>query len=288
MAVDTATKKQFNDKLKELKEKDSEFKKDIAAYQKAITQTPKLEPFFRFGVISKFIDQANLAIDMNDLSEQMMGVKNNSYLDNARKAVYKIYGELEKIVTNKIDEPLDFNREELDKIKPFNARKRLNLHKHLKKLIERLIRSYGENTKWRWSFPEIWSNLAVYTKNLTDFREIQAIRDPREEFYYDREELLGIVKEDLFSASNHFRDKYELSTKSNNDLLHAIRLLESLKRIGSLMGDEEVVKKTKSGIEAYKSRIEASEEDKKKPAAKAAPSKKKKKKSGGLFGSKKK
>lgn len=264
MAVDAATKKQYNDQISEQKKEIQDMDKEIAVLRRQMQSNKKLEPFFRLKIMSLYLKQANMYIDMSNLSETMMNIKNNSYLDSARKLVYKILAEGESIVTAEVDEPLDFNRELLNKIKPFNPRQRLNMYKHIKKLIERLIHAYGPNTKWQWSFPELWSKSAVLLKNFIDFREIQAIRDPREEFYYDRQEMLQIVKEDLFQASNHYRDKFELSTKSPNDILHAIKLLEALKRIASLTGDDELAKRCKSGIEAYRSRIETDEKEKEK------------------------
>ena len=41
---------------------------------------------------------------------------------------------MEKVTTMKMDEPIDFNREMLLKIKPFNPKQRLNLLKHIKKI----------------------------------------------------------------------------------------------------------------------------------------------------------
>ncbi|MCS6985031.1 MAG: hypothetical protein NZM25_07915 [Leptospiraceae bacterium] len=270
MPVDAETKKKYNDLIAGQKKEIADLEKEISLLRRQINVNKKLEPFYRLKIISLYLKQANLYLEMSNLSESMMNIKNHSYLDNgARKLVYKILSEGESIVTAEIDEPLDHNREQLDKLKPFNPRQRLNLYKHIKRLIERLIQAYGPNTKWQWSFPELWSKSAVLLKNLIDFREVQAIRDPREEFYYDRQEMLELVKEDLFQASNHYRDKFELSTKSPNDILHAIKLLEALKRIASLMGDTELVKRCKSGIEAYRSRIEADEKEKEKKKAKS-------------------
>ena len=82
-----------------------------------------------------------------------------------------------------------------------------------------LIQAYGQNTKWLWSFPELYAKSAVLGKNMIDFREVQSKRDPREEFFYDRKELVQMVKDDLLDASNRYRDKYEISTKATGDLI---------------------------------------------------------------------
>ncbi|MDH5716086.1 MAG: hypothetical protein OEZ22_00435 [Spirochaetia bacterium] len=264
MAVDIAAKKAFNNQIAEQKKLVNEMEKDVSMYKKAFSQEKKLKAFFQLSMASKYLQQINLYLDMNDLSEKLMNFKNSSYLDNARKLISKIFSELEQVVTMGIDEPLNHNKEQLMKIKPFNPKQRLNLFLHIKKSIDRLIKSYGENTKWKWSFPEINGKLAIIAKNFMDYRELQKIRDPNEQFYYDRQELLKIIKESLFEASNQYRDKFELSTKSVNDLLYAIRLLEDLRRISSLTGDPDLVKKSKSGIESYQTRLESIEKEKEK------------------------
>lgn len=264
MAVDTAVKTEYNNLVKDQKKKVEDLEKEIKMYMKSLSENKKMAPFFHIGCAGRYLEQAHIYMDMNDLSEKMMGIKNNGFLDSARKIIYRIITEIEAIVTLEVDEPLDFNREQLDEFKPFTPKQRLNLYKHGRKTVDRLIQAYGENTKWKWSFPELYAKLTVLAKNMLDFREIQAIRDPREEFYYDRQEYLDTIKEDLFESSNQFRNKFELSTKSNNDLLYAIRLLEALKRIASLTGDPELVKKAKSGIESYRARVESTEDKNKK------------------------
>ncbi len=264
MAIDAARKKEYNDLIRDQKAKIDDLEKDIKMMKRGILEDKKLKPYLHIGCAAKLLEQAHLYMDMNETSERMLEIKNNGFLDSARKNVYKIISELTEVVTLEVDEPLDFNRDQLDSIKLFNPKQRMNLNKHNKKLIERLIKAYGENTKWKWSFPEMNGKMVVLAKNFMDFREIQAIRDPREEFYYDRREFLDTIKEDLLDASNQYRNKFELSTKSNNDLLYAVYLLESLRRIASLIGDPELVKKAKSGVESYRSRMEADEKEKQK------------------------
>lgn len=264
MAIDQVTKKEYNEKISDQKKSISELDKEISAYKKAASQNKKLKPYFHIGISAHYMKQIHIYIDMNDLSEKMLDMKNNSFLDNARKLTYKIFSEMESVATMRIDEKLDFNRDMLLAMEKFNPKQKLNLYKHLESVIKRLIASYGQKTKWLWSFPELWAKLAILGKNLVNYREIQSIRDPGEEFYYDRDELLNNVKQGLFVASDKYRDKYEISTKSNHDLLYSVKLLQELKRICSLMGDDEMLKKSQAGIDAYKARIEADEEQGKK------------------------
>lgn len=262
MAVDAGTKKDYNAKISEQKKILAEYDKDIATLKKSMVANTKLAPFFHIGIASKILKQVDVYIDMNQLSERMMGIKNNANLDTAKRLLNNLFLEMEKVVTLNLDTSLTHNKEMIDQIKPFNARMKLNFYKYVEKSIRRLIAAYGDNTKWKWSFPELWAKLAIVGKNIMDFREIQAKRDPREEFYYDRQEMLNIVKDALFSASNQYRDKFEISTKSSNDLVYAMKLLQDLRKIATMTGDTELGKKCKSGIDSYKTRIKAEEKEK--------------------------
>jgi hypothetical protein len=264
MAVDAGTKKEYNAKISDQKKTLAEFDKDIATLKKSMAQNEKLAPFFHIGIASKILKQIDIYIDMNHLSERLMGIKNNANLDTAKRLLNNLFLEMEKVVTLNLDTSLTHNKEMLDQIRPFNPRMKLNFYKYVEKSIRRLIAGYGENTKWKWSFPELWAKLAIVGKNIIDFREIQAKRDPREEFFYDRQEMLNIVKEALFSASAQYRDKFEISTKSSNDLVYAMKLLQDLRKIATMTGDNELGKKCKSGIDSYKTRIKAEEKEKQK------------------------
>ena len=268
MAVDQATKKLYNERIGAHKTEISEHEKELSAYKKAMTSNKKLKPFFHLGNIAQQLEIIRLQMEMNEISEQMMQVKNNSFLDNARKNLYKIFADLDATVKGDVDEPIDFNRDELDKIMPFTPKQRLNLYRHIRRAIEKLIAAYGPNTKWIWSFPELYAKSANLGKNLIDFREVQAKRDPREEFFYDRKEMVQHVVDDLMDASNRYRDKYEISTKATGDLIMAIKLLEGLRRVAMIVKDDAMAAKAKTGIESYKARIEADKEDKKVPAKK--------------------
>lgn len=264
MAVGADAKKEYNAKIADQKKLISELDKDIAALKKSMSQNKKLTPFFHIGIASKILKQVDLYIEMNNLSERIMGLKNNANLDTAKRYLNKVFLEMEQVVTLDVDTTLTHNKEKLAAIRPFNPQHKLNFYKHVERSIRRLISGYGENTKWKWSFPELWGKLAIVGKNLIDFREIQAKRDPREEFYYDRQELLNIVKDALFNSSNQYRDKFEISTKSTNDLVFAVKLLEDLRKISGMTGDQELSKKCKTGIDSYKSRLKTIEKEKNK------------------------
>lgn len=257
-------KKKYNEEISDFKSQFTDLERTIQNYRKDMRANENLVPFYRIAITGAVLQQAAVRLKMNQASERLMNIKNHSFIDDSRKCLGKAFSEMSEVVTLTTDESLDFNRDYLDKIKPFSPKKRLNLLKHLKRTLEDMIVAYGDDSKWKWSFPDLWFKTVVIGKNLIDYREIQSIRDPREKYYYVRQELLEMVKGMLFEVSNQFRNKFELSTKSADDLRYAIRLLSDLRRIAALMGDPELAKKAKAGIDSYRSRIESKEKRAKK------------------------
>ena len=277
MAVDPETKSEYNSLIAEHRKELSDFDKKLSVLKKRVQKEKKLASLFRVGIISTLIRQTELRLKMNGLSEQMMELKNSNFLDSAKKDLSSIFSNLEAMVTLRTNESFNFNRDMLDQLKPFNPRQRLNMLKHIKSVLKNLIHAYGESTKWKWSFPEMWAKLAAASKNLFDFREYQKTKDPRMEFYYDLQEFLEMVKDLLFLAAGENANKFRLSTKSPADMLVAVRLLEDLRRIASLTGDQELVKKSKAGIDSYRASVEAEEKAKEKAKEKEKEKKRKKK-----------
>ena len=259
-------KKLYHHNITEEKKQVADLDKEIVALKKAASGNAKLLSYYKFSIVSKMLRQIELKLQMNVESEKILGIKNIAFLDLAKKTISAMFTELSVIVPFTTGSSLDGNRENLNKILKFNARQRLYLHKYCKYYVEQLIEAYGDNTKWKWSFPEFRAKVAILGKNIFDFREYQRTRDPRMEFYYDLQEHVKLIKEDLFYAATEYANKYRISTKSTNDMNYAIALLDDLRRICSIVGDDELLKKSKAGIDSYKATLEAEEKNKNKQA----------------------
>lgn len=264
MPVDPEKKKEFNAIIAEKKQVLEELDKQVKDLDKKAKNAEKLAPFYKLSRCQRFLEIGQTNMEMNKSSFNLMGVNNNRYLDAGKGIISKIFTDMESLYTNIIDDSLDHNRENLNIMKPFDPRKKLNFYKHLKKMIDQLKDGYGVNTKWKWWFPDAYSRTAILGKNMIDYREMQAVKHPNEEFFNDRRELLEVIKQDLFACSREQNNKFELSTKNTDTLMYAIKLLESLKRITGVMGDAEMAKKAKSGIDVYRARLETEEANKKK------------------------
>ena len=203
-------------------------------------------------------------LKMNDISNDMLGQKNETYLNNARKEVYKVIQLAEEVVGSDIDRSLKDNEEFLQEIEKIDSAQILNLLKLIQDVIAKLIKGFGESSKWKWSFVDIQGRMAIVIKNFINFTALQKTRDPRMPFFKERRELLKLCKSSLNHAAQQYRTRYEVSTNVPADMIKSIELLSALRKINILSGEPEEATKLKNTIDALRERMEADEKKKNK------------------------
>ena len=215
----------------------------------------------RVGILS--VEAANLDLNivsylvlMNNLSIALLGIKNDAYLNEARKICYKAIINLENAVSNYIDVPFSEYEGKLEKIKSIDLPRRWALVRKLGFSISSVKDAFGENTKWKWSFVEIEGRFAVVAKNLMDLKTLMAGMDPRAEHYQERLAHLKLVKRLLQQSADGYREKYELSTSRIDDFKLAINYLSSLRRLNALVGEPEEANELKRKIDIWKSKMD--------------------------------
>ncbi|MFX0145889.1 MAG: hypothetical protein ACFE9C_17620, partial [Candidatus Hodarchaeota archaeon] len=187
----------------------------------------------------------------------LLGYKNESYLDMGRKSMYKALILMEGVVSNAIDIPLNENYELLSTLEDFSDNDRLKLIRKIGYTISLLKDRYGEKSKWKWSFVEIEGRYAVVAKNFFNFRRYQKKNDPNIEGFDDRYDYLLLVKDLLTMSSNRYREKYELTNHSPEDMKKAIDFLRALKRIHILFKENNDVQSVTKRIELWSQKLEA-------------------------------
>ncbi len=248
-----------------------DIKKDSDNIKKIINETilkkkknPTMAPYYNIELVTLMLNLMEKYYKINDLSVEMLDFKNNRVLDEARKEFYKILQLLEETVGNEIDRPLKENKFYLSRISRFSPRDILQFLQRIHKLLAALIDKFGD-TKWQWSFVELQARVAVITKNMTSFHEIQKYKDPRNEFFYDRRELMLLCKESLTEAARQYRQKYEMAGKdrrSREDLKKSIEYLSSLRRIHAVLGEEHDAAKLQNIIDAGRVALESEDKSK--------------------------
>ena len=266
MAIGKAEKAAYNDEIKDIKKEVEATTKKINEAMVKKRKSSRLEPYYNLEAATYHLYNMRLFFKMSDLSLDMLGIKNETFLNNARKEFYKILQMLEETVGDDIDRSLKENDEYMQKIEKFDPAQTLALMDRIHGIFQTLKSKVGEGSKWKWSFVELQARVAVITKNITNFSDVAKYRDPRTEFYRERLNLMQLCKESLAESAKQYRTKYELSGRARDDMKKSIELLSALRKIHVLFGEDGEATKLKNTIDAAKQTLEA--EDKAKDSKK--------------------
>jgi len=254
MGTDRDNKQQFDTEIHLMKSKIDEINRKIKYIESKHDDNENLNTL---QIASFYIDLVSIYCAMTDLSLNLLGYKNESYLDMGRKGMYKALILMEGVVSNAIDIPLNENYELLSMLEDFSDNDRLKLIRKIGYTISLLKDRYGEKSKWKWSFVEIEGRYAVVAKNFFNFRRYQQKNDPNIEGFDDRYDYLLLVKDLLTMSSNRYREKYELTNHSPEDMKKAIDFLRALKRIHILFKENNDVQSVTKRIELWSQKLEA-------------------------------
>ena len=193
---------------------------------------------------------------MNSLSLSFLGVKNEAFLNEGRKCIYKALIYLEEIVSPMIDAPFGDYVEGLETIATFSDQDRYNLVRKIGFTIDSLLEGYGENSKWKWSFVDLEGRFAVVTKNLLNLKTFVAGMDPRVEGFSARMAHLGLARGLLQQAADRYREKYELSTMRIDDIKAGINFLAAVRRLHVVLGETEQADVVKKKTDIWRTKME--------------------------------
>jgi len=258
-------KNRYADRIREYKHTVEIIRKDAEKLESAIRErtSGSQDPeelgrinHLRLELTSGYLNLVSYYILMNSLSLALLGMKNEAYLNEARKACYKSIIALEEIVTPYIDVPYAEYGDRLASIEDYSDQQRYGLIKKLGFSIDSVIEDFGQNSKWKWSFVELQARYAAITKNLINMKSFVARLDPRVEGYADRVGHMNLSKRLLQQAADRYREKYELLTLRLDDIKQAIRFLAALRRLHLLLGESEESDIVKKKIEIWKAKME--------------------------------
>ncbi len=212
------------------------------------------------------LDLSSWYILVSTLSVSMLGIKNEDYLLEGRKTLVRALKYLEDTVTATLDGPYSDYEERLAEIKDFDAASRFKLIRKFGFAIQSLEDAFGENSKYGWSFLEIWGKYGALAKNLVDLRS--AVTD----LGFDspiRPIVMGhlaIVKQTLQRCADKYREQYEIYTHKPQDFRQAIVYLSALRRLYMNLGERDEAETTKKKMDVWNAKLEA--ESKRQEAAK--------------------
>ncbi|MBT3275479.1 MAG: hypothetical protein HN368_20150 [Spirochaetales bacterium] len=227
----------------------------------------------KLDLADQTLDLVSYYVLMNSLSVFLLGMKNEAYLNTARKACYKSIIYLEDTVSSVIDAPFSEYEDKLAAIEDYEDQKRHEILKKLGFSIQSIIDGFGENTKWKWAFVELEGRFATVAKNFLDLKNLLSGMDPRVPGYEARTAHLSLAKLLLQKAADKYREKYELSTSRIDDFKLAIGYLNGLRRLHIILGEADNAQALKKKAEIWKTKMEA-DSKKHDQRSKSDPSKK--------------
>jgi hypothetical protein len=221
-------------------------------------------PIFQHITLAE--DRLNLAalyLLLNRISQSMLGLKNDTFLNDARKCCYESIIHFEQVVTDQIDVAFSDLDEVYKALDSVSDRKRYELMQKLGFTIDSVIQAYGKFNRFQYSFVELNARFATVYKNIINFKTIVAGLDPRMEDYEIRGKMLQQVKALLEKAADDYRLKYETATSRIDDFKVAIRYLSALRRIHLLLGESDPGENVKKKADVWKSKMDDDERQRK-------------------------
>lgn len=214
--------------------------------------------FKKLSLCEDMIYISSLYIAQNTLSVKILDVKNNDALNEARKILYKAIIYLEDVVTNFIDVSYTELQSYHDAISNIDIEKRYLIIRKLGLAIRMVKDSFGDNSKWKWSFVELEGRFSTVAKNLIDMR--QASKDyfePRSEHYETTVLYVRLIIKLLNNGATGYRDRYELSTRRIDDMRDAIKYLLALRKLYVVLGNTEQAEEVKKKAVVWKDKMDA-------------------------------
>ena len=211
----------------------------------------------RLELSEMMLNLASNYIVINGISIAMQDLKDETALNDARKAIYKSVIYLEDTVTNLIDVPFSNYEKQLAFIDPVNPVYRYQIIQKMGLTMQLLMTAYGDNTKWKWTFVELEGRYAAVAKNIINLRDVITNSEPQSPFYKPTVLHLRLARKLLMQAADRYREKYEVSTSRTDDFKLAINFLSSLKRLNTLTGNNDDIPAIQKKLDSWNNKLAA-------------------------------
>jgi hypothetical protein len=255
--ISQAAKKKYNDMIREYKKVVNDALEQEKKTKLAISQDKTDVNYKKLALADDNLNIVSYLLLMNALSVSLLGVKNEGFLNDARKCIYKSIISLEEVVSAYIDAPFSELDERLVTIEKVDDVTRYKLVRKMGFAIYSVEDAFGKSSKWKWSFVELEGRYTTVLKNLLNFKTLIPKLNPNIPGYDERRAHLDLVLEMLHVTSARYREKYELSTLRIDDIKAGIWYLHALRRIQILLGEKEEVEVTKRKIDVWTQKMEA-------------------------------
>ncbi len=256
MAVSAEKRELMEERAKPYKEQIEKLKKEITSAKTEARKNKKLLPFFIIKSAMHSIAYSNTCILMSELTEKIQGAKNSTYLNNGRKELSGCISELNKVFGTNLNSSVTENQEFLESLDGLEAQHKLHFFSELQDAITNIKAALGENSKWRWSFPDMHYRFITFSKNWFDFKLLQRSKDPNEPIYKIVHDYLERLMTEAQNTAQEFRSRHELSTQEIDDLYKIRDIFEMQKSTYMLLGNDKASKRLETSLSSIAEKIE--------------------------------
>lgn len=247
----------YKEKMRYYQDEIDEILKQEKAIHVLAVSDPEGSAYKKFMFVDDLIYAVSLYLAKYQITASYLSGKNETLLNETRKAVYKVIIALEDLVSDFIDVPFSEYENKVRKIEHVPQKHRYYLIRKLGLIIDLVIRAYGDNTKWKWSFVEIQGRFASVAKNILDLKDSTAVGfDPHSPDYESTMFHLKMAKKLLLQAADKYRARYEMATSSIEDFRLAIQYLSAARRIHLLLNERNDAEEVKRQIDIWTDKME--------------------------------
>jgi len=255
--VSEEARKRYFEKIKEYKAQIDSILMQEKKIQILIDNADDSAPYQKMSLAEENLAILSNYLLMNQLSMDLLGIKNENFLNDARKSCYKIIIYLEDVFSDYLDMPYTDYAGKIEQVQDYSELNRFYLIRKLGFSISMVKDGFGDNSKWKWSIIELEARLATLSKNVIDLKKFVAGMDPRSEGFRERVDHFKLTCKLLQGAADSFRMKYELSTNRMDDFKIAINYLSALKRFLTLTNQKREIEELKKKIDIWKQKMES-------------------------------
>jgi hypothetical protein len=232
----------------------------IIGWEKKSTAEMPEDPFESavraIAVVNGTLDLSSYYIMLNELSHSILGKKDDIAINNARKTVIKAITLMEELVSPYLDAPYGDYQDRVERLERVSAQERYFLVRKQGFAIDLLKNTYGENTKWKWSFVDLEGRFITVTKNFLDLKKAVYNTDLRSPDYEPTFYHVRLIKKLLAKGASMYREKYEIVSHIEADFKKGIDFLNALRYIYSMLGEANDAELTKKKIGVWTEKLE--------------------------------
>jgi hypothetical protein len=213
----------------------------------------------RLHLAEEVLDLSSWYLLVNTLSVSLLGIKNEDYLLEGRKTLVRALKYVEDTVPAYLDVPFSDYEKSLDEIKDFSMEARNRLFRKFGFAIQSYEDAFGENSKYSWSFIELWGKFGALAKNFLDLRSLVSDLDFSSPLRPVLSAHVALVKNIFQRCADRYREKYELYTNKPADFRQAIVYLSAMRRLSIALGDRDEAETLKKKMDVWNTKLEADE-----------------------------